>query len=202
MKNIDIRCDKVSEENILGVLEYLMVYTASGLPIYSKCYGTFCKTAFKEPELLTGFLSALETIPPTIGGGLSLQSVKMGSTEMRFSKTTPHGHSVVIGLSENLPEVAERVFQAVSKTLESDLFKDIDWNIVSSKLMETFENELLTSTLVNALHGYGGFSDDCTLGDMCPIHTTAVQSRRQRVWVAVKAKYAAMRERMFRKSTN
>ncbi|MHA2191410.1 MAG: hypothetical protein ACXAAP_14375 [Candidatus Thorarchaeota archaeon] len=55
----------------MGVLEYLMVYTSSGLPIYSKCYGTFCKTAFKEPELLSGFLSALETIPPTIGGGLS-----------------------------------------------------------------------------------------------------------------------------------
>jgi hypothetical protein len=71
MKNTDLRCDKVSEENKLGVLEYLMVYTSSGLPIYSKCYGTFCKTAFKEPELLSGFLSALETIPPTIGGGLS-----------------------------------------------------------------------------------------------------------------------------------
>jgi len=42
------------------VLEYLMVYTESGLPIYSKCYGTFCKTAFKNPELLSGFLSALQ----------------------------------------------------------------------------------------------------------------------------------------------
>ena len=83
------------------VLEYLMVYTESGLPIYSKCYGTFCKTAFKNPELLSGFLSALQTLPQTISTDLSLDSVKMGSTEMRFSRTTPTGHSIVVGLAED-----------------------------------------------------------------------------------------------------
>ncbi len=64
------------------LFEYLMVYTEAGLPIYSKCYGMFCKTAFKNPELLTGFLSALQTLPPTISSGLSLDAVKMGPTQM------------------------------------------------------------------------------------------------------------------------
>ncbi|MHA1769287.1 MAG: hypothetical protein ACTSV3_05485 [Candidatus Thorarchaeota archaeon] len=56
----------------MALLEYLMVYTDSGLPIYSKCYGTFCKTAFKNPELLSGFLSALQTLPLTSSDDLSL----------------------------------------------------------------------------------------------------------------------------------
>ncbi len=82
-------------------LEYLMVYTQAGFPIYSRCYGDFCKTAFKNPELLSGFLSALETIPLTLGDGLKLDAIQMGPTQMRFAKTTPSGHSIVVGLSDD-----------------------------------------------------------------------------------------------------
>lgn len=180
------------------VLEYLMVYTEAGLPIYSKCYGTFCKTAFKNPELLTGFLSALQTLPLTISSDLSLDSVKMGPTEMRFSKSTPGGHSIVVGLGEDSPDVAESVFKAVSGILGSERFRDTEWIYITSELMEAFEEELLQSTLVDALHDYGGFEDQCSLGDQCPIHTNAVlyQTRREKVWGLVKGKYAAMRERM------
>ncbi|MHA1770697.1 MAG: hypothetical protein ACTSYL_02895 [Candidatus Thorarchaeota archaeon] len=96
-------------------LEYLMVYTQAGLPIYSKCFGTFCKSAFEQPEMLAGLLSAIETIPPTLSEGLSLNAVHMGSTTMRFSKIMPSGHSVVIGLSEDRPDVAESVYAAVQK---------------------------------------------------------------------------------------
>jgi len=97
-----------------------MVYTESGLPIYSKCYGTFCKTAFKNPELLSGFLSALQTLPLTISSDLSLDSVKMGPTEMRFSRTTPTGHSIVVGLGEDSSEIANKVFESVAGVLAQD----------------------------------------------------------------------------------
>jgi hypothetical protein len=185
------------EDNVtLPALEYLLIYTQSGLPIYSKCYGTFCKTAFKQPELLTGFLSAIETIPLTLAGGMSLQSVKMGTTEMKFSKTTPGGHSVVIGLSEDAPEVANEVFEAVSKALAAERFRDVDWTHISTELMEAFQAELLNNTLPEAMHDYGGFEDRCTLGAMCPIHTTATKSRASRIWGSIKGKYAAMKQRM------
>ena len=180
----------------MTVLEYLLIYTQSGLPIYSKCYGTFCKTAFKNPELLAGFLSAVETIPLTISSDFSLQAVKMGTSEMRFAKTTPGGHSVVIGFSEDAPDVADEVFSAVSDTLASDRFVNQDWSIISSELMNSFEEELLSSSLPKALHDYGGFQDKCTLGKQCPIHTTAYQSRAQKIWSAIKGKYAALREKM------
>ncbi|UCH04476.1 MAG: hypothetical protein JSW05_13080 [Candidatus Thorarchaeota archaeon] len=180
----------------MPVLEYLLIYTQSGLPIYSKCYGTFCRAAFKNPELLTGFLSAVETIPLTISSDFSLQSVKMGNSEMRFTKTTPGGHSVVIGLGEDAPDVANEVFSAVSETLASERFVNQDWSIISAELMASFEDELLKSSLPRALHDYGGFEDQCSMGDQCLIHTNASQSRAQRIWGAIKDKYAVLKKKM------
>lgn len=180
----------------MAVLEYLLIYTQSGLPIYSKCYGTFCRAAFKNPELLTGFLSAIETIPLTISSDFSLQSVKMGNSEMRFTKTIPGGHSVVIGLGEDAPDVADEVFSAVSETLASERFVDEDWSIISTELVAAFEEELLKSSLPRALHDYGGFEDNCPMGDQCLIHTNASKSKAQRIWGTIKDKYTALKNKM------
>ncbi|KXH76313.1 MAG: hypothetical protein AM326_07345 [Candidatus Thorarchaeota archaeon SMTZ-45] len=182
----------------MGVLEYLLVYTESGLPIYSKCYGTFCKTAFRNPELLSGFLSALQTLPLTISSELSLEAVKLGPTQMRFSKSIPSGHSIVVGMGEDKPEVAERIFEDISKILAADRFLNVDWSYITSDIMNDFEKVLLKSTLVNALKDHGGFEDQCSLGDQCPIHTNALlyKTRREKVWSLIKGKYAALRERM------
>ncbi len=182
----------------MAALEYLLVYTESGLPIYSKCFGTFCKTAFKNPELLSGFLSAIQTLPLTISSDLSLESVKMGHTEMRFSRTTPSGHSIVVGLGEDSPETANIIFDSVSAILESEPFVDADWSVITSDIMQSFETKLLQSTLVDALHDHGGFEDQCPLGDKCPIYTNALQykTRRGKIWDMVKAKYASMKAKM------
>ncbi|MBN2228308.1 MAG: hypothetical protein JW779_01870 [Candidatus Thorarchaeota archaeon] len=182
----------------MAVLEYLMVYTEAGLPIYSKCFGTFCMTAFQNPELLSGFLSALQTLPMTISSDLSLDSVKMGPTEMRFSRTIPSGHSIVVGLPEDNKEIADKVFTSVSEILTSNHFKDIDWNFISSDVMHQFETELLQTALFQALQEHGGFEDKCPLGDQCPIHTNALQykTKRVKVWNMIKDKYAAMKARM------
>ncbi|TFG28386.1 hypothetical protein EU527_17365 [Candidatus Thorarchaeota archaeon] len=179
-------------------LEYLMVFTDAGLPIYSKCFGTFCKTAFKNPELLSGFLSALQTLPLTISSDLSLDSVKMGPTEMRFSRTTPSGHTIVVGLHEDKKEIADKVFDAVSGILSSDRFVGVDWDFISSDIMHEFESQLLNTALIDALHEHGGFEDQCPLGDNCPIHTNALQykTKRVKVWDMIKGKYAAMKARM------
>lgn len=182
----------------MGLLEYLLVYTGAGLPIYSKCFGTFCGTAFKNPELLSGFLSAIQSLPLTISSDLSLESIKMGHTEMRFSRTTPSGHSIVVGLGEDSPETANSIFDSVSSILESEPFVDTDWSVITSNLMQSFETKLLRSTLVEALHDHGGFEDKCPLGDRCPIYTNAIQykTRREKIWDIVKAKYASMKARM------
>jgi hypothetical protein len=182
----------------MAILEYLMVYTEAGLPIYSKCYGSFCKTAFKNPELLSGFLSAIQTLPMTISTDLTLESIKMGPTEMKFSRTVPTGHSVVIGVGEDAPDVADKVFEAVADILTTDQFRNVDWSVISSDIMDAFEEELLENSLVEALKEHGGFEDQCPLGDKCPIHTTAIQykTRRGKVWSMIKGKYEALRRKM------
>jgi hypothetical protein len=180
------------------VLEYLLIYTEAGLPIYSKCFGTFCKTAFKNPELLSGFLSAIQTIPTTISSDLTLDSVKMGPTEMRFSRMIPSGHTIVVGLHEDNKEIANNVIDEVSRILTTPQFSDADWNHISSDLMSKFESELLGTALYKALDAHGGFEDTCPLGDNCPIHTNATQYKKGRlkVWNLIKEKYAALRAKM------
>ena len=177
-------------------LEYLMVYTQAGLPIYSKCFGTFCKAAFKEPELLTGFLSALETMPLTISSDMKLDSVRMGNTEMRFSKSIPTGHSIVVGMSEDNPNLADKVFDELSNILESDTFKGIDWTVISAELMKEFEEQLMNSTLPKAVHD---FKDECPFGDQCPLHVNAFVSRKQRIWGAIRRSVDSFREKMKKK---
>jgi hypothetical protein len=177
-------------------LEYLMIYTESGLPIYSKCFGGFCRTAFKNPEMLSGLLSAIETNPPTLSAGLSLDSIRMGDTQMRFSKKMPSGHSIVIGLSEDAPEVVQSVSDAVGEVLGLPRFRHKDWGTITRDDMDEFKEELLKRSLVDALHNHGGFEDACPLGDQCPMHTDAVMSRRDRIWNSIKSKYRALREKM------
>lgn len=115
---------------------------------------------------------------------------------MRFAKTTPDGHSIVVGLTEDSPEAAEKIFNAISGTMAQPRFKNTDWTIITQDLMTGFRDELLNHTLKDVLHEYGGFEDACPLGDKCPIHTTAVLSRRKRVWSAIKETYAAMKSKM------
>ncbi len=77
-----------------SILSYLLVYRDSGLPIYSKCFSGFCGVAMKEPALLTGFLTAiqsfsLEFVCPSTRDPGSLEAITMGETIMRFSTTKP-----------------------------------------------------------------------------------------------------------------
>ncbi len=67
--------------------------------------------------------------------------------------------------------------------------------------MDDFEEELLQSRLVEALHDIGGFKDQCSLGDQCPIHTNALlyRTRREKIWSLIKGKYETLRERMRQK---
>jgi hypothetical protein len=177
-----------------------MVYTEAGLPIYSKCFGSFCQASFKNPELLSGFLSALETVPLTISEGLSLDSIRMGGTEMRFSKTFPTGHSVVVGMDADSQDLAESVFGAVDKVLKMDRFLEVDWTRITGDLMHDFESILVGIALPDALHDYDGFSDECPLGTQCLLHTNATMTTREKIWTSIRGRINSFRERMKRKS--
>ncbi|MHA1770696.1 MAG: hypothetical protein ACTSYL_02900 [Candidatus Thorarchaeota archaeon] len=67
--------------------------------------------------------------------------------------------------------------------MSNDRFRDVDWGLISSDLVTDFTNALINDYLVDAMHKYGGFKDECPLGDQCPMHTDSVLSRRQRIGV-------------------
>jgi len=175
-----------------------MIYTEAGLPIYSKCFGEFCKDAFKNPELLSGFLSALQTLPPSMSADLSLDSVKMGSTEMRLSKTIPNNHSIVVGLDENSPDIAHLIFNAVQNVLLKEKFASLEWSFVTGETILTFEEELVNSALADVLDMYGGFVDLCTQGKKCPFYTSAQNNSKGQgeIWSVIHNNVSNIRARI------
>lgn len=178
----------------LSKLEYIMVYLVTGLPIYSKCFSKICGVAFREPALLSGFLSALENFSAEITQGTrSLQSVKMGDTLMKFNRTLPTGHSVVIGLTEDDEGMVDTIFETIRTIVEID-FKGKDWSIVN----EEFEKEFayaLYKRLEGPLQKYGGFHDECPLGDKSLFKTVASSEKKTTIWQRIKENYRIFRER-------
>lgn len=180
-------------------LEYLMIYLDSGIPIYSKCYSGICGIAAKEPALLTGFLTALESFATEVIGELkseersSIEAVTMGNTVLRFKKTLPTGHSVALGLKKDDVKLANDVFMAVENLLEKK-YANQNWELINENFSKEFERALLNEALIPALHMHGGFEDNCPRGDNCPMK--AVPTQKKTIWSILKEKYQKIWNRM------
>ncbi|MFQ6123286.1 MAG: hypothetical protein ACE5R6_01585 [Candidatus Heimdallarchaeota archaeon] len=177
------------------MIEYLMIYQPSGLPIFSKCFGGFCKAAATDEVLLSGFLSALETFPPTISGG-TLKAVDMGETQLIFRKTYPSGISVVVGLTEKADQqVAKEVFHEIQSLIE-DKYSHIKWEEIIPEVYEEFRKDLYENALFHVLHKYGGFEDRCPRGVRCLMHTKATDLDKQSIWGRLRGVYNKIRSMM------
>ncbi len=71
------------------MLEYIIIYQDSGLPIYSKCFSSLCGFLAKDSALLSGFLSAIESfVTEMIGTNNTndcLKSLEMKNSIMPLS---------------------------------------------------------------------------------------------------------------------
>ncbi len=176
-------------------LEYLMVYQASGLPIFSKCFKGFCSLNAKDPMLLSGFLTALQSFGAQItnngsGSSSSLEAVKIGPTVMRFSKVLPSGHNVVIGLSEDSPSMARDIFDGIDTFIRNE-YADTNWTIIDTIFGEKFGELLVKNVLAPIFHNKGGWEDTCPLGDACAMKALPVESTEEKIsiWGAIKKRY-------------
>ncbi len=154
-------------------LEYLMVYQANGLPIFSKCFKGFCAISAQDPVLLSGFLTALQSFSSQIVASQateesSLEAVKIGKTIMRFNRVLPSGYNVVIGLTEDSPTMAKEIFDGVEKFV-AEKYSGVDWVIIDTAFGEEFGKELISVVLAPVLHSSGGWEDQCPLGEACPM---------------------------------
>jgi hypothetical protein len=179
-------------------LEYLMIYQASGLPIFSKCFKGFCSLNVKDPMLLSGFLTALQSFSTQITTGetstaSSLEAVKIGPTVMRFSKVLPSGHNVVIGLSEDSPSMAKEIFDGID-TFIRNRYADTNWTIIDTSFGESFGELLVKDVLAPLFHTKGGWEDTCPLGDACAMKALPVEPTEEKlsIWGAIKKRYRSL----------
>jgi hypothetical protein len=163
-------------------LEYLIIMEKSGLPIYSRCFGGFCWNLMTDEVLLSGFLTALSSMPTMFGGDeLSLKSIEMGNTKINFDHTTPSGHIICLGIDSitaNDPEAKQEIqqlFDNITKFLEIN-HKETDFSMLFPEEREQFHDQLKKEVIEPALIVFED-KDFCrTHGsrDSCPVDTQEV----------------------------
>ncbi len=142
-------------------LEYILIYKTSGLPMYMRCMGSLCQLVDVDEMLVTGFLSAISTIPSLFGLSKSARYILMdfGYLSLIFSRSLAGDHVVCIGFpsgawSETVKNEMMGVFDSIEKILQ-DHFKDCDWNYQSKKrklLLEHFLMEDILPRLFSVEH--------------------------------------------------
>ncbi len=174
------------------MVKYSMIYQDSGLPIFSKCFSDFCRITRKEPALLTTFLTFLENFTQKTVGS-SFQSFVLANTVMRFGKTVPSGHSVVIGLEKDNNTIVNEILRRVEDLLENK-YAHKNWNIISSEFTSEFEKELYDEVFHPIFQNHGGFKDNCPHGENCPLKTSL--SEKKNVWIILKERIQIINKKL------
>ena len=154
---------KTSPKNL--ILEYLIVFQKSGLPIFSKCFGDFCGVLLVDETLLSGFLSAMTTMPTFFGKKeTNLNAVEMGYTKLLFSHTLPSGHVICLGFEKHslTPQNEKKIaflFEKINNFIESD-YKDLEWSMVSTEEIKPILEKLLEKIINPWIHFSVGYTKE------------------------------------------
>lgn len=138
------------------ILEYLIVFQKSGLPIFSKCFGDFCSVLMVDDTLLSGFLSAMTSMPSFFSQQANLDSIELGFTKLFFSYTLPSGHVICLGFNKNStdPQKEKKIdelFEKITQFVENDK-KEVDWSFLSTEEISPIIDELLTKIIEPWVH--------------------------------------------------
>ena len=138
------------------ILEYLIVFQKSGLPIFSKCFGDFCTVLMVDDTLLSGFLSAMTSMPTFFNQKVNLDSIELGFTKLFFNYTLPSGHVICMGFNKKTtsPQKEKKIdelFEKITKFIEEEK-KDINWSFLSTEEISPIVEELLTKIIEPWIH--------------------------------------------------
>lgn len=127
-------------------LEYIMIFQEIGTPIYSQCFGDFCGLLVADESLLSGFMSALTTIPQMLSDdSITLQTVELSYTKLRFNYTTPSGNVIIIGINPSSStehvDILRKAFEDIEFLVE-EKFNHYKWAQMTDEQIKTFEHEL------------------------------------------------------------
>ena len=153
------------------VLEYFIVFQKSGLPIFSKCFGDFCGVILVDETILSGFLSAITTMPKMFGNDLNqLNAIEIGYTKLVFDHTLPNGNTICLGFKkesftdENKPFIDD-LFKKINDFVEIT-HKDEHWDLLARSKLKTLLNELLETVItpwINVDSNYKYHADRCSM---------------------------------------
>ena len=169
----NLRKKKQKSSNTRLIIEYLIVFQKSGLPIFSKCFGDFCGVLLVDETLLSGFLSAMTSMPTFFAEGKAgdLNAVEMGFTKLLFSHTLPSGHVICLGfnkktITEENQKRIDVLFEKINSFIEQDN-ATIDWSLQSSEEIKVIVNTLLEKIIDPWIHVSEVYSNEHIA--VCPI---------------------------------
>jgi len=132
-------------------LEYFIVFQKSGLPIFSKCFGDFCAILLVDDLVLTGFLSALTSMPAMFGTNTELDAIEIGYSKLHFNYTTPSGHTICLGFKNEKglskrSDLIDDLFKKITDFVEVK-HKDKEWAILKAAEIRAIEYELINTVI-------------------------------------------------------
>ncbi len=181
-------------------LEYVLIFQQSGLPIYTRCMGQVCKMMAVDETLLSGFLSAISTLPSMFGQDSSERmAIELGKFKLMFHPTKKNNHIICIGIpAEQYNQEAESSIREALSEIErvlEDEFRDEDWNFLSREKISRLEHALAEQVFLKYFevsetpHEH---DEKCPLG---PVGIIEPEGRRQNqpIWTRLSNLYKSMK---------
>lgn len=168
-----LKSSKKAKTNL--TVEYLIILRKSGLPIYSKCWGNFCAVLTVDDTLLSGFLSAMTSMPAMFNQDSEVHAVEMGFSKLLFNYTTPSGHIICGGfrreeINDQSTKLINGFFTQIEKLLEED-YKSQNWDDIPDEDMKQFETKLMNDIIFPWFHTIDSPNHS---DDMCPFCSTGM----------------------------
>lgn len=189
-------------------LEYLIIYTNNGLPVYARCFADSCKTAIGNPTLFTAFLASLNQFakydPENIPDEMMLNdipvkvnfnpddgvnSINLKELQLLFFYSQLEDITISAGFNSEKYDRAEIVpiFKQFLEQVEEFLksYEGTDWSYIETAKLLEFENKLLDE-VVDPFFNRHGMKNKCALGENCPFRIAIYEGEEPTIYDRLK----------------
>lgn len=155
-----------------------MIYTDSGIPVYSYCFSSFCKELKKTETLLMGFLSAI-TILREVFSNEKISTIEHHDITMVFYGL-PCKKTIVIGVNTEIynsnphNQILLQLFKDLQKFFENK-YSDYRWGAIKRSKYLVFEEDL-EQNHHRPFFERNGIENVCPFEDSCGLRTSVVNS--------------------------
>ncbi|MCY3414545.1 MAG: hypothetical protein INQ03_23050 [Candidatus Heimdallarchaeota archaeon] len=200
-------------------LDYLLIYQADGIPVYSRCFGHFCNSLMRDDILFSAFLSAL-SIYADAGGDSDFTSIDfegqdlninlsldglistldIGKTRLIFFKEQKKDLFYVAGFPlkkfdlEFKRDYINNLFDDLEVFFDNE-YTNIDWSSLVGAEFEEFEENLLQKVIYPWMKENKS-PHSCMMGENCPMRValTGELNEKTTIWKAMNDAFTAYKK--------